>query len=208
MEHTKSEFQQTLECLHSIQQRLKITNGSYSEFGDFTYATIDDIFEKLRPLLNELGCVIFFKDGIDQKGDKHYVLTTLHFVKTDCPDTPIKVTAMAREPESKPKMDASQVTGSASTYAHKLALKSLFAISDEKDADALAKMVENSGGKAVNKAKLNERQMKEAMSKIDSVTSIDELNALWIDGYKNLAAANPQIKAAFSTNKAKLQRTK
>ena len=43
--------------------------------------------------------------------------------------------AYAREELSKKGMDASQITGTASSYARKYALNGLFAIDDTKDAD-------------------------------------------------------------------------
>ena len=46
------------------------------------------------------------------------------------------MTAFAREEDSKKGMDASQVTGAASSYARKYALNGLFAIDDCKDSDA------------------------------------------------------------------------
>ena len=45
------------------------------------------------------------------------------------------VTAYAREEETKKGMDASQVTGAASSYARKYALNGMFLIDDTKDAD-------------------------------------------------------------------------
>jgi hypothetical protein len=48
----------------------------------------------------------------------------------------IKVTANAREAETKKGMDDSQITGSSSSYARKYALNGLFLIDDTKDADA------------------------------------------------------------------------
>lgn len=47
----------------------------------------------------------------------------------------VEVTAMAREEENKKGMDASQVTGSCSSYARKYALNGLFNLDDTKDAD-------------------------------------------------------------------------
>ncbi|MBS1348435.1 MAG: hypothetical protein HP052_03060, partial [Firmicutes bacterium] len=48
----------------------------------------------------------------------------------------ISVTAAAREEESKKGQDASQISGTASSYARKYALNGLFCIDDTKDADA------------------------------------------------------------------------
>ena len=47
----------------------------------------------------------------------------------------IQTTAFAREEETKKGMDASQITGAASSYARKYALNGLFCIDDTKDAD-------------------------------------------------------------------------
>jgi hypothetical protein len=47
----------------------------------------------------------------------------------------ISTTGYAREPESKPKMDESQVTGSSSSYARKYAMNALFLLDDVKDPD-------------------------------------------------------------------------
>jgi hypothetical protein len=54
----------------------------------------------------------------------------------DCEsDECVVVSAYAREAESKPKMDNSQVTGSCSSYARKYALNGMFLLDDTKDAD-------------------------------------------------------------------------
>lgn len=54
---------------------------------------------------------------------------------TDGTDS-LKVEAYAREADAKPKMDDSQVTGSASSYARKYALQGLYLIDDGIDADS------------------------------------------------------------------------
>ena len=61
---------------------------------------------------------------------------------------------MAREEENKKGMDASQLTGSTSSYARKYALNGLFAIDDTKDADTT-----NTHGKE-NVKSLSEAQLK------------------------------------------------
>ena len=54
-------------------------------------------------------------------------------VKITDGENEVKAVAYAREPEDKPKMDASQVTGSASSYAKKYALCDLLMIDDGRD---------------------------------------------------------------------------
>jgi len=48
----------------------------------------------------------------------------------------LSVSAMAREPEEQKGMSASQITGTASSYARKYALNGLFSIDDTKDNDS------------------------------------------------------------------------
>ena len=56
------------------------------------------------------------------------------FIDTETGDV-LVVNAEAREPQTKTGMDASQITGTASSYARKYALNGLFCIDDTKDAD-------------------------------------------------------------------------
>ena len=51
----------------------------------------------------------------------------------------IETSALAREEETKKGFDASQITGSTSSYARKYALNGLFAIDDTKDSDTTNK---------------------------------------------------------------------
>ena len=68
-------------------------------------------------------------DEVWMLGDRFYIKATATFNDT-------VVTAYAREALDKKGMDASQITGSTSSYARKYALNGLFAIDDTKDADA------------------------------------------------------------------------
>lgn len=121
--------------LLNIQKVLNVPKGQYNKFGGYSYRNAEDILNAIKPLLWENECTAFFrKDVIEQVGDRYYLVATFDFVDVSTGEK-ITVEARAREEEKKKGMDASQITGSASSYARKYALNGIFLIDDAKDAD-------------------------------------------------------------------------
>lgn len=121
--------------LLNIQKVLNVPKGQYNKFGGYSYRNAEDILNAIKPLLWENECTAFFrKDVIEQVGDRYYLVATFDFVDVSTGEK-ITVEARAREGEKKKGMDASQITGSASSYARKYALNGIFLIDDAKDAD-------------------------------------------------------------------------
>ena len=118
--------------LRMVQQKLKAPKNQYNSFGKYRYRSCEDILEGVKPLLEEVGAAIVLTDCIEQVGDRFYIKATATFM--DGSDT-ICNTAYARESDDKKGMDASQITGTASSYARKYALNGLLLIDDTKDAD-------------------------------------------------------------------------
>ena len=118
--------------LTEIQQQLKAPKGQRNDFGKYNYRSCEDILEAVKPLLN--GCQLTISDEVRFLGDRYYIEATVVFKDGD-EKTIVK--ASAREQESRKGMDASQITGSASSYARKYALNGLFLIDDTKDADTM-----------------------------------------------------------------------
>ena len=123
------------EKLGAIQQALKAPKSEYNDFGKYKYRTAEGILESVKPLLAENKCVLLLKDGIETAEGRVYIKATAQFFDAEAPETYIEATAYAREEETKKGMDASQVTGAASSYARKYALNGLFCIDDNKDSD-------------------------------------------------------------------------
>jgi len=119
-----------MEALTRIQLLLKAPKNQYNKFGNYNYRSCEDILEAIKPLLE--GATLTITDDIVVIGQRYYVKATATFTLGD---KIISVTAFAREEETKKGMDASQITGSASSYARKYALNGLFLIDDTKDAD-------------------------------------------------------------------------
>lgn len=119
-----------MEQLRKIQQELKAPKGQYNSFGGYKYRSCEDILNAVKPLLGD--CILTIEDDIVEKGHRIYIKATAT-LKSDKEE--VKVSAFAREPESKKGMDDSQITGATSSYARKYALNGLFCIDDTKDAD-------------------------------------------------------------------------
>lgn len=120
--------------LVGIQSELKAPKGQYNAFGKYKYRSAEDILEAVKPLLKKYSCKLTIMDEVQMVGERYYVKA----IATISDGTQsLSVSALARESDTKSGMDASQITGAASSYARKYAMNGLFAIDDTKDADAL-----------------------------------------------------------------------
>ena len=119
------------QTLVRIQRDLKAPKGQYNKFSNFSYRSCEDILEAVKPILN--GFSLTIRDEVVMIGDRFYIKATARISNgTEY----IENTAFAREALDKKGMDEAQITGAASSYARKYALNGLFAIDDNKDADA------------------------------------------------------------------------
>lgn len=117
-----------------VQRDLKAPKNQYNSFGKYRYRSCEDILEGVKPILQEYGCAIVLSDTIEQIGNRFYVKATATFYDCETGES-VSNTAYARESDDKKGMDASQITGTASSYARKYALNGLLLIDDTKDAD-------------------------------------------------------------------------
>ena len=171
--------------LAHVQANLKAPKGRRNTFGNYNYRSAEDILESAKPLCHGLGVVLTVSDELVYLGDRYYIKATALFRDYESGEG-ILNTAYAREEETKKGMDASQITGTASSYARKYALNGLFAIDDTKDADTdeYVKQTKEEEPKAFVYA--TEKQIKEltdlftperieAMLKYSKVSKLEEL---------------------------------
>lgn len=152
------------EHLMVIQQQLKAPKNQNNTFGGYKFRSCEDILEAVKPYLGGLTLtlsdeIVHFSSNstptvvelVDSKGnpfrevvggDRFYVKATATL--SDDTDE-IATSAYAREADDKRGMDASQITGSSSSYARKYALNGLFAIDDTRDADTMDNREEKPG---------------------------------------------------------------
>lgn len=123
--------------LNHIQNELKVpkdhTAGSQNRVL-YVYRSVEDIYEKVKPLLKEAGLMLTLKDEIVEIGNRVYVKAIATI--TDGTNS-IEAVAYSREPE-RANMSEAQLTGSCSSYARKYALGGLFLLDDSKDIDEIS----------------------------------------------------------------------
>lgn len=150
-------------ALLNIQSKLVAPKGQWNKFGGYAYRSAEDILNAVKPLLTENEATLVLTDEPVLIGDWHYIKAVATFKAKD--EEPQVITAYARESESKKGMDASQITGTASSYARKYALNGLFLIDDNKDPDT------NSYHDQTNNRKANKPQDKRQHPKARQQTS-------------------------------------
>lgn len=119
----------------NIQADLRAPKKQFNNFGKYKYRSCEDILEAVKHLLKLYNCQLTLTDDIIAIGSRYYIRATATFIDGD---EVISVTGWAREEDEKKGMDASQITGTASSYARKYALNGLFLIDDANDADTPA----------------------------------------------------------------------
>ena len=154
------------EKLLKAQVELKAPKGQYNSFGKYKYRSCEDILEALKPVLDKFKLTLFIKDDVIEVNTRNYVKATITLVNIEKPDEQIKVSALAREEETKKGMDGSQITGASSSYARKYALNGMFMIDDTKDSDST-----NTHGK---EEKTEAERKKEAIEAINKLADTEE----------------------------------
>lgn len=124
--------------LMNVQNELKVPKNNTNTFGNYKFRNAEDILEALKPLLKKHNATVIITDDVVTTGNRYYIKATVKFIDTETGET-IETSALAREDETKKGFDASQITGSTSSYARKYALNGLFAIDDTKDSDTTNK---------------------------------------------------------------------
>ena len=122
--------------LVEIQNKLDVPKTHYNEFGNYYYRNCEDILTALKPLLYQHELMLIINDDLVEFNGSVYIKATVTLLDSESKKI-CETVSYAKEPKQpKAKMDDSQTTGSASTYARKYALNAMFMIDDVKDADS------------------------------------------------------------------------
>jgi len=169
------------EKLMNVQQELKAPKNQYNSFGEYKYRSCEDILEAVKPLLKKNKLTLQITDTIIPASEtRFYVKATARLIDVEATENnTIENTAFAREVEDKKKLDGSQLTGIASSYARKYALNGLFLIDDTKDADTDEFQKQTSEKKLITKA-----QIKRLGELVDDLPAM--LNYLKVDKIENI----------------------
>lgn len=167
------------ERLSKIQKDLKCEKSRNNKFGGYSYRTLEDIQESLKPHLDGLSVVL--NDKVIVVSDRIYIEATATI--TDGVNS-ITATALAREPLTQKGMSDSQVTVATSSYARKTALNGLLLLDDtddSKDVDAQ----DNTTSTMIETIR--------KLIKTKKVNEIDFLKYFKVDAISQLSYDNQQI---------------
>ena len=157
--------------LSIIQQQLIAPKNQYNSFGKYNYRSCEDILEGLKPCMKETKTAVTVTDEVVLVGERYYIKATATLHDSETGES-VSNTAYAREEDAKKGMDASQVTGSTSSYARKYALNGLFCIDDVKDADT-----RDNRQKEAEEQQKAEQQQKEIENSVISEVKVKALLA-------------------------------
>lgn len=127
----------------NLQTRLNCPKNRPNDYGGFNYRSCEDILMAVKPLLKELEIILTVEDSLEITEKENYIKATATLLDVHSAQC-LKTVAYARETNEKKKMDAAQLTGSASSYARKYALNGLLCIDDNQDPDAFSNEKEKS----------------------------------------------------------------
>lgn len=124
------------EKLAAIQQNIKVPKNKHNQFGDFNFRSAEDIMKVFKKFESSYKVTLVLSDAIENIGPSNYIKATATLYDLESADY-MQAVSYAKEPDQpKAKMDHSQTTGSASSYARKYALNGLLLLDDAVDPDS------------------------------------------------------------------------
>ncbi|WP_281550196.1 ERF family protein [Murimonas intestini] len=124
------------EKLTEIQRTLRVPKKRNNDFGNFKYRNLEDILEVFKKKETEYKVSLRFETKPVAVGSSIYIEAAVIFTDLESGEE-IRSCAYAKEPpQPKAKMDESQCTGSATSYAKKYAFNNLFLLDDSIDPDS------------------------------------------------------------------------
>ena len=132
--------------LATIQSKIHAPKKNRNTFGKYNYRSAEDIYEAVKPVLDELGVDLVLTDEVRYTEGRFYLVATARLYVGDKEYT---AQGWAREQDTKTGMDPAQLTGACSSYARKYALCALFMIDGSDDFDALDNSNEGAPAKNV-----------------------------------------------------------
>ena len=117
-----------------IQTKLKAHKSQRNSFGNYNYRSLEDIFEAVKPLLEETKTTLTMRDELEVFNGIIFrkSIATLSDVESD---EKVETHTFTQESLERKGMSPEQCSGSVSSYGSKYCLNKLFCIDDTKDAD-------------------------------------------------------------------------
>ena len=174
--------------LFELQQEFKSKKDSFNTFGKYSYRNAEAMLTILKPMLNEKGLILIFKeelvnDSFMKSTARLIEVETGEEISTEC------VTAIDLDLKG---MSSAQCTGATISYLRKYLMGGLFAVDEGKDADSMDTT-------NFNKPKTTEDKISDILQQISECNTIEDLTDLW--GKLKNWTKNETIKTAFTTKK-------
>ena len=174
--------------LFELQQEFKSKKDSFNTFGKYSYRNAEAMLATLKPMLNEKGLILIFKeelvnDSFMKSTARLIEVETGEEISTEC------VTAIDLDLKG---MSSAQSTGATISYLRKYLMGGLFAVDEGKDADSMYTT-------NFNKPKTTEDKINNILNQILECQTIEELTDLWKQIEKK--KKNEIIKATFTSKK-------
>ena len=186
--------------LGEIQRQMRAPKNKKNDFGGYSYRNAEGILAAFKSL-DIQGASLTMTDSLQEIAGQIFVTSTarLHIYN----DT-ISAQGHAMHPLQKKGMDASQITGSASSYARKYALCGLFAIEDEsQDPDARDNRQEM-GQTPPPAPEATSEDIAAALDMLDGAETIDDLRRC----FANLPAHVRKVPIVENKGKARAEQLK
>jgi len=175
--------------LAEIQHKMRAPKDKTNAFGGYQYRNAEMILAAFKAM-NIEGASLVCSDEMQEVAGQIFVTATATLT---IDGAFVQAQGHAMHPLQKKGMDASQITGSASSYARKYALGGLFAIEDEsQDPDGRDNRKETGQSDALHVA----------IEAISGVMDIEGLKKVWIANRQY--QSNPEFEGAKDKRKAEL----
>lgn len=123
-----------MEKLRKIQTQVKVGKSRWNKFNGFWYRSCEDICKALVEVEKNENCLFVMSDTMSEVGGLPTVMAKIAFIDLDN-GTRVEGSAQVIIDHNRKGMSAEQASGSASSYARKIALAGLLMLDDEADPD-------------------------------------------------------------------------
>lgn len=180
--------------INSISNELVVPKNRDNDFQNKSkYRELEDILYKLKPLENKYKVSVILPVKPVIIGERFYIEATAICTDLETGESE-SCTGYAREEVSKPKFDACQVTGSATTYARKYALDGLFQIDSGIDPDSIPNNKQNYNTNKKQQKRPQPPRQQQQPPRTSNQMTVDEAAAVQIEYQPNVDITKPQYK--------------
>lgn len=122
------------EKLLLIQTGLRANKSQFNKFGNYSYRSLEDIYEAVKPLLLKSKTVLTINDDLEVFNGVIFRKSTATLTDVETNEK-VNVHTYTQESLDRKGMSPEQCSGSVASYGNKYCLNKLFCIDDAKDAD-------------------------------------------------------------------------